>query len=139
MYIADTSFLIAYINKADSSHKRAYKDMSHISSSRDHILINNLVFLELLTLANTRFRKYPTMLKFCKSITSKEENTISIHTITKKHFDETRDIIFDKDAPNLSFVDVSLILLSKQYKSSKLITYAKSLNKYAKSEGIEIS
>ncbi len=117
--IIDSSVFIAYFNEGDSQHKKALTIFKTLNA--EDILISEYVLLEVLTVIQNKVsKKFAFKLKdfileyFSESILRSDI-----------FFDETLSL-FGSQYGKLSFVDVSLIVLSKKY---EIITFDKNLKR----------
>jgi len=122
MIIFDSNIWIAYINKSDSTHKRALKLFQAINTK--DILITEYLLLEIATVLK-QIQGHKFAQKFIQLII---DNNISF--LESKNFYAQTFLLFQSLKENkLSFVDVSLLYLSKKY---KVETFDKNLQKMIK-------
>lgn len=122
--ILDTSFIYAYFNSVDSLHDEAHR-LFDLADEEPHFM-SFLVYQELLTLMTSRFSSKEA-LELGKVLLS-EDSGVHLLKIDEEYFDETLSL-FEKLSPHrLSFVDVSLIVLSKNLET-KVLTFDQSLER----------
>ncbi len=119
MIIFDSNIWIAYLNKSDSTHRKAVKLFQEINVK--DILITEYLLLEITTVLK-QIQGYKFAHKFIQQITD-----TNISFLESKNFYAETILLFQSLEENkLSFVDVSLIHLSKKY---KIKTFDKELQK----------
>jgi len=119
MLIFDTNIWIAYLIESDSTHKKAVRLFKQ-TKSKD-ILITEYLLLEIVTVLK-QVEGFEMAQKFIQQIT--DEN---ISFIESRHFCAQTLLLFQSLKENkLSFVDVSLLYLSKEY---EVKTFDKELGK----------
>ena len=122
MTILDSNVWIAYFNKNDSLHEKAVK----IFSTVKNIAITEYIVAETATvILNKADRK--TANKFLEIILDNSDITI-LHS-DKRFFEETARTFTEIISGKLSFIDISLLFLSKKY---KIITFDEKLEKIIK-------
>ena len=123
--ILDSSVFIAYLNENDSQHKKALLIFKNLSV--ESILISEYVLLEVLTVIQNKVSKSQA-LKFKNFIIENFSDSI---LRSDDFFGDTFDL-FGENSGKLSFVDVSLLVLSKKY---EVITFDKNLKRAIGSYG----
>ncbi len=117
--IIDSSVFIAYFNESDSQHKKALSVFKNLNV--EDVLISEYVLLEVLTVIQNKVsRKYALKLK--DSILVNFSDSI---LRSGDFFSDTLDL-FGVNTGKLSFVDVSLLVLSKKY---EVITFDRNLKR----------
>ena len=119
MIILDSNIWIAYLNEADSTHQRALKIFQ--KTNVKDILITEYLLLEIVTILK-QIQGYKLAQEFIQLLTDK-----NISFVESKNFYAETLLLFQSLKENkLSFVDVSLLHLSKKY---EVRTFDKSLQK----------
>ncbi|HFC77022.1 MAG TPA: type II toxin-antitoxin system VapC family toxin [Candidatus Moranbacteria bacterium] len=119
MIILDSNIWIAYLNKSDSTHQQSLKIFQK-TNAKD-ILMTEYLLLEIVTVLK-QIRGYKFAQEFIQLVT--DEN---IPFIESKNFYAKTLLLFQSlNEDKLSFVDVSLLHLSKKY---ELRTFDKDLRK----------
>jgi len=122
MLIFDSNIWIAYLIESDSTHKKAVK-LFQQTKSKD-ILITEYLLLEIVTVLK-QVEGFEMAQKFIQQITNE-----NISFIESRHFYAQTLLLFQSLRENkLSFVDVSLLYLSKKY---EVKTFDKELGKALK-------
>jgi len=109
MIIFDSNIWIAYLNKSDSTHKQALK-LFQETNTKD-ILITEYLLLEIATVLK-QIQGYEFAQRFIQLII--DENIPFLES--KKFYPQTLLLFQSLKESKLSFVDVSLLHLSKKYK-----------------------
>ena len=123
--ILDSSVFVAYLNENDNQHKKALEIFKNLDINK--MFISEYVLLEVLTVIQNKVSKSHA-LKFKNFILDNFSDSI---LRSSDFFDDTLDL-FGANSGNLSFVDVSLLVLSKKY---EVITFDKSLKRAIGSYG----
>ncbi len=119
MIILDSNIWIAYLNKSDSTHRRALKIFQ--KTNVKDILITEYLLLEIVTVLK-QIRGYKSAQEFIHLLTDEH-----IPFIESKNFYAETLLLFQSLRENkLSFVDVSLLHLSRKY---EVKTFDKNLDK----------
>ncbi len=122
MTIFDSNIWIAYLNKSDSTHKRAVKLFQE--TSVEDILVTEYLLLEIVTVLK-QVRGYKFAQKFIRQVVDAD-----ISFLESKNFYPQTLLLFQSLKENkLSFVDVSLLYLSEEY---EVKTFDKDLQKMIK-------
>ncbi len=124
MIILDSNVWVAFFNKADNQHKKAIKILK---DNRVGLVVTEYILLETSSVLCLRAGKevadkFLTMMTNNRDIKILPSDKILLDKIVKK--------FLDHKTKYLSFVDVSLVHFSKQY---KIITFDKKLEKEIKS------
>ncbi|MBU4332625.1 PIN domain-containing protein [Patescibacteria group bacterium] len=120
MIILDSNIWIALLNIDDSDHARAQELMKDLE---ENIIVTEHVLLEVATIISQKVDK-DTADNFIKRVISTKE--IEIFPSSEEFLDRVIKFYLSKSNRNLSFVDYSLLLLSKRI---KVITFDKILKK----------
>lgn len=109
MTILDSNIWIAYLDKNDSQHNKAVKLWS---SLQHQIILPEYVLLEVTTILAMRVSK-----EHANSFLDVAQNNsqASILSASESFFSALLSYYQEQMHPHLSFVDVSLLLLSKTY------------------------
>jgi len=124
MVILDTSFLVAYFREADVHHAKALKLAEELRGEK--MVITFLVFQELASILN---RKVST--EFSASVTKRllmPDSSIELFKLDESYFEEVLALYESLGPHSFSYVDVSLIHLSKELELS-VLTFDKELEK----------
>ena len=108
MIVLDTSFLVAFFNEEDSLHTKALADMREVEKEQQ--LISDYVALETATVLNYK-KSHEVAMKFLEVI--KQKSGVTIHYFDPGDFESISEI-FRQQRGQLSFIDASVIYLSKQ-------------------------
>lgn len=109
MIILDSNIWIAYLNKNDNQHNKA---VSFFDKIKENILITEYIILEVATVLSMRIDK-ETADSFIDFVTNNQD--IEVMSSSDKFFKKTLDFFLKYKNGNLSFVDVSLLMLSKKF------------------------
>jgi predicted nucleic acid-binding protein len=124
MVILDTSFLVAYFREMDVHHAKALQRAEELRGEK--MVITFLVFQELASILN---RKVST--EFATSVTRKllsPDSNIELFKLDESFFEEVLELYGKLGPHSFSYVDVSLIHLSKELELS-VLTFDKELEK----------
>ncbi|MDD4530336.1 MAG: PIN domain-containing protein [Candidatus Gracilibacteria bacterium] len=126
MKILDSNVWIALFNKEDSLNKKASDIMKELVKNNEKIFITEYLILEISTIL---------LLKNGKKLADNfinfvyDNSDIDIIYSDKYFFENTIQFFTKNNYEKLSFVDQSLLLLSKSY---QIITFDKELNRFMK-------
>jgi predicted nucleic acid-binding protein len=120
MIILDSNIWIAYLNKNDSQHSQA---VSVFNKIEDNILITEYIILEVATVLAMRADKQ--IADAFIDLVMKNQD-IKVLSSSKIFFNKTLGHFLKYKKSNLSFVDISLLALSKNY---QVFTLDKELKK----------
>ncbi|HAM88058.1 MAG: hypothetical protein US83_C0019G0004 [Candidatus Falkowbacteria bacterium GW2011_GWC2_38_22] len=109
MIILDSNIWIAYLNKNDNQHNKA---VSFFDKIKENILITEYIILEVATVLSMRIDK-KTADSFIDFVTNNQD--IEVMSSSDEFFKKTLDFFLKYKNGNLSFVDVSLLMLSKKF------------------------
>ncbi len=119
MIILDSNIWIAYLNEADSTHQRALKIFQ--KTNVKDVLITEYLLLEIVTVLK-QIQGHKSAQEFIQLLTDK-----NISFVESKNFYAETLLLFQSLKENkLSFVDVSLLHLSRKY---EIRTFDKNLRK----------
>ena len=124
--IIDTNYLFALKAKQDKNHKRSIELMDDLKENYNKpIFTNNLVISELLTLINLRFKGNTYYLDEFYKLIWGDDNFFMIFQLLPEHYKEGYKILKKYTTPEriLSYVDASLILLSKLNNSRAILSF----------------
>ncbi len=124
--IIDTNYLFALKAKQDKNHKRSIELMDDLKENYNKpIFTNNLVISELLTLVNSRFKGNTYYLDEFYKLIWGDDNFFMIFQLLPEHYKEGYKILKKYTTPEriLSYVDASLILLSKLNNSRAILSF----------------
>lgn len=126
MKILDSNVWIALFNKEDSLNKKASYIMKELIKNNEKIFITEYLILEISTIL---------LLKNWKKLADNfinfvyDNSDIDIIYSDRYFFENTIQFFTKNNYEKLSFVDQSLLLLSKSY---QIITFDKELNRFIK-------
>ncbi|MDD2516365.1 MAG: PIN domain-containing protein [Candidatus Gracilibacteria bacterium] len=126
MKILDSNVWIALFNKEDSLNKKASDIMKELIKNNEKIFITEYLILEISTIL---------LLKNGKKLADNfinfvyDNSDIDIIYSDRYFFENTIQFFTKNNYEKLSFVDQSLLLLSKSY---QIITFDKELNRFIK-------
>ena len=124
--IIDTNYLFALKAKQDKNHKRSIELMDDLKENYNKpIFTNNLVISELLTLVISRFKGNTYYLDEFYKLIWGDDNFFMIFQLLPEHYKEGYKILKKYTTPEriLSYVDASLILLSKLNNSRAILSF----------------
>lgn len=112
MTIFDSNIWIAYLNKDDSQHRRA---TSYFSRLDDELLITEYIILEVVTVLAMRVDK-----DLADNFLDLVLNNTDVQVLksSSDFFDSSVNAFQKYKKDNLSFVDISLLKLARDYKVS---------------------
>lgn len=119
--ILDTNVWFAYLHDADSQHEKA---LSLFDVLKDRVLIPEYVLIEILNLITVKIGKADAD-NFIADLLSFDK--VSILWSTSDFRDELLSFFLSNKIEKLSFVDQSLLFLSKKY---RVVTFDKVLDKH---------
>ncbi len=123
MVILDSNVWIAFLNKNDSNHKKADEIFNKLANRREKIIITEYILLEVVTVLSQKVGK-----KLADQFIEIAGNTKRIEIISSSA-DFLNDVLtfyLKQKNRNLSFVDYSLLYLSRQY---EILTFDKELKR----------
>lgn len=123
MVILDSNVWIAFLNKNDSNHKKADEIFNKLVNKREKIIITEYILLEVVTVLSQKVGK-----KLADQFIEIAGNTKRIEIISSSA-DFLNDVLafyLKQKNRNLSFVDYSLLYLSRQY---EILTLDKELKR----------
>lgn len=123
MVILDSNVWIAFLNKNDSNHKKADEIFNKLVNKREKIIITEYILLEVVTVLSQKVGK-----KLADQFIEIAGNTKRIEIISSSA-DFLNDVLtfyLKQKNRNLSFVDYSLLYLSRQY---EILTFDKELKR----------
>jgi predicted nucleic acid-binding protein len=120
MIILDSNIWIAYLNKSDSQHRKA---VSLFGQIKDEILITEYIIIEVATVLAMRVDKNIAD-DFIRFVT--DNTDIQVLSSSENFLSKSIEYFFEYKDNDLSFVDISLLALSKNY---ELYTFDKELKK----------
>jgi predicted nucleic acid-binding protein len=123
MIILDSNIWIAYLNKNDSQHRKA---VSIFSKIKEDVLVTEYIILEVATVLSMRVDKKIAD-NFINLIRSNQD--IEVFSSSENFFNKTLGYFLEYQKGNLSFVDISLLALSKNY---QVFTFDEDLKKEIK-------
>jgi predicted nucleic acid-binding protein len=130
MVIVDTASLIALFSVSDSCHERAVKDFEKLMQDGEIFVVTNLVIQELVTIINLRYKELSKKIfLFVENILKNKEKGFIYRFADEADFLKTFKILSERNFLKLSFVDCSLLTISQQYNSARLLSYDKYLIK----------
>jgi predicted nucleic acid-binding protein len=118
--IADSNYFIALANPNDTLHKKAIQISNRIDMNGDVLCINNLVFIEIVTIISQKISKDISM-RIGEDILS--EKDVSFLKFSEKDFNITWNIFKDINYKNISFVDCSIITSLKYFDTNTILTF----------------
>lgn len=118
MTVLDSNVWIAYLNKNDNQHRKAVNTFNKLD---DEILITEYIILEVCSVLTMRVSK-ATADDFLKIVINNQD--VQVLSSSNSFFHKTINYFLDYSNDNLSFVDVSLLKLSRNY---ELKTFDKKL------------
>lgn len=120
MIIIDSNIWIAYLNKNDSQHRKAVSFMSEV---KEGVLITEYIILEVATVLAMKIDKRAAD-SFVDFVTNNRD--IEVLSSSGDNFYKTLDFFLKYKKNNLSFIDLSLLALSKKY---QVFTFDRNLEK----------
>lgn len=124
----DTSFIAAFLNKDDSKHKQARKLWIDILENKwGYPVTSDYVVDETFTLLLSRKKSTSLITKLSLFIHGNESNEypkiISFYKLTQKDYEGTWKIFEQYSDPELSFTDLSILKICKEYNIQYLASY----------------
>lgn len=124
MIFCDTSFLFAYFSREDAHHEQAVKIAKNLP--KRGVFMPSTVFQELMTLLTYKVSS-KAAINLSKLLLS-PDSPIELMRVDEAYFEEIMNA-FEQNSPHdFSFVDMSLILLSKKMEA-KIYSFDADLNK----------
>lgn len=120
MIILDSNIWIAYLNINDNQHRKAELLLSKIE---DNIVITEYIIMEVVTVLSMRVGKQ-TADSFIDLVTNNQN--IEVMSSSNEFFNNSLNNFLKYKKNNLSFVDISLLGLSKKY---QVFTFDRNLEK----------
>ena len=124
MIILDTSFIVSYYNLADDNHNGALEIMNKILKGNLNVCISDFIFSECATVLLAKLKDLNKVVEICEKI-----KKIDIIRVDENLFEETWDIFKKQEKAKLSFIDCSIIALSKLKEIEKVATFDQELMK----------
>jgi len=124
MIILDTSFIVSYYNLADDNHNGALEIMNKILKENLNVCISDFIFSECATVLLAKLKDLNKVVEICEKI-----KKIDIIRVDENLFEETWDIFKKQEKAKLSFIDCSIIALSKLKEIEKVATFDQELMK----------
>jgi len=124
--IIDSNYFFALKSKKDKNHQRSLELMNELKENYNKPIITNyLVISELLTLVNSRFKGNTYYLDEYFKLIWGDDNFFKIVQLLPEHHRESYEILKKYANPKrlLSFVDASLIFLTKNVKAKALLSF----------------
>ena len=124
--ILDSNYIFALKSKRDKNHQRSLELMNELKENYNNPIITNyLVISELLTLVNSRFKANTYYLDEYFKLIWGDDNFFNIVQLLPEHYKESYEILKKYANPKrlLSFVDASLIFLTKNVKAKALLSF----------------
>lgn len=107
MIVADSSFLVAFFDEADSQHKKAVEDMKYIEEKKVDIMVSEHVLGETATIL-----LYHASLGAAKLFLDYAQENFEIDPADGEHMPATIKIFINQNR-QLSYIDASVVLLAK--------------------------
>ncbi|MEX1014067.1 MAG: PIN domain-containing protein [Candidatus Paceibacterota bacterium] len=121
--VLDSSVWIAILDKKDSQHKKAEKVLNNITGK---VLVTEYILLEVSTVLSQKVSKNSSN-DFIKFVISNRD--INLKVFSSQEFNSITSFYLTLKNKRISFVDCSLIWLSKVH---RVISFDKDLNKELK-------
>ena len=124
--VADSNLWIAMLNASDNLHEKAQRLFAQFD---DEVIVPEYVVVEVCTVLKQKGHKALADVFLKKTL---ENPDIQLSTSTPEFFGRVLDAFYQNDFRHLSFVDVSLLVLSQYY---RVYTLDKKLAAAIKKEG----
>ncbi|MBI2029466.1 PIN domain-containing protein [Candidatus Gottesmanbacteria bacterium] len=123
----DSNYYIGLVNKLDSTYLQSIILSNRLKKEPYKPIISNLVFLEVVTVISQRVGR-KTSIKTGESL----KNNAGIIKIYDELEEKTWDIFKKIQQKDVSFVDCSTLVLLKEKKIEKLVTFDTHFKKFSK-------
>ncbi len=124
MVILDTSFIFAFFNQKDEFHGKAHQILEILG--KQPLFVSFLVYQELLTLMMARFSSEAAV-ELSNELFS-EDYSVQLLKIDEEYFEDSQALFKQLSPHKFSFVDISLMVLSKNLEA-KVLTFDRNLEK----------